>query len=61
MAQIVKNLPTMQDTQIQSLGHEDPLEKKWQSTPVYLPGKSYGHRSLAGYSQWGHKEWDTTE
>ena len=61
VAQIVKSLPAMQDTQIQSLGREDPLEKRWQSTPVFLPGKSYGHRSLAGCSQWGHKESDTTE
>ena len=35
--------------------------RKWQSTPVFLPGKSNGQRSLAGYSPWGHKELDTTE
>ena len=34
--------------------------RKWQPTPVALPGKSYGWRSLAGYSPWGHKESDTT-
>ena len=34
--------------------------RKWQSTPVLLPGKSHGQRSLAGYSPWGHKESDTT-
>ena len=28
-----------------------PWRKKWQHTPVFLPGKSYGQRSLAGYSQ----------
>ena len=61
MAQIVKNLPTMQETWIQSLGQEDPLEKEWQSTPVFLPGESHGHRSLAGYSQWSCKELDMTE
>ena len=38
-----------------SLGQEDPLEKKWQHTPVFLPGKSNGQKSLAGYSSWGHK------
>ena len=27
----------------------------------YLPGESHGHRGLAGYSSWGHKEWDMTE
>ena len=35
--------------------------RKWQSTPVLLPGKSHGHRSLVGYSLWGCKESDTTE
>ena len=34
---------------------------KWQPTPVLLPGKSHGLRSLIGYSPWGHKELDTTE
>ena len=33
---------------------------KWQSTPVLLPGKSHGQRSLVGYSPWGRKESDTT-
>ena len=37
------------------------LRRKWQPTPLCLPGKSYGQRSLAGYSPWGHKELDTTE
>ena len=32
-----------------------------QPTPVFLPGKSHGQRSLAGYSLWGRKELDTTE
>ena len=35
--------------------------RKWQPTPVFLPGKSYGQRSLVGYNPWGHKESDTTE
>ena len=60
-AQIVKNLPTMQETWIQSLGQEDPLEKEWQPTPVFLPEESHGQRSLAGYSPWGRKELDMTE
>ena len=34
---------------------------KWQSTPVLLPGESYGGRSLVGYSPWGRKEANTTE
>ena len=45
----------------QSLGWEDPLKRKWQPTPVFLPGESYGPRSLVGYSLWSCKELDTTE
>ena len=35
--------------------------RKWQPTPVLLPGKSHGQRSLVGYSPWGRLESDTTE
>ena len=35
--------------------------RKWQPTPVHLPGESHGWRSLVGYSPWGRKESDTTE
>ena len=35
--------------------------RKWQPTPVLLPGKSHGQRSIVGYSPWGHKELDMTE
>ena len=38
-----------------------PWRTKGQPTPLFLPGKSHGKRSLAGYSPWGHKELDTTE
>ena len=38
-----------------------PWRRRWQSTPVLLPGKSHGQRSLVGYSPWGRKELDTTE
>ena len=38
-----------------------PWRGKWQPTPLFLPGKSHGQRSLAGYSPWGGKELDTTE
>ena len=37
-----------------------PWRKKWQPTPVFLPGKSHGQRNLAGYSPWGITEWDMT-
>ena len=36
-------------------------KRKWQPSPVFLPGKSHGQRSLAGYSKLGCKELDTTE
>ena len=51
----------MQEMKVPSLGQEDPLERKWHPTPVFLPGKSHGQRSLAGYSPWGGKELDMTE
>ena len=35
--------------------------RAWQHIPVFLPGESYGQRSLAIYCPWGHKEWDPTE
>ena len=35
--------------------------RKWQPTPVFLPGKSHGWWNLVGYSPWGRKELDTTE
>ena len=38
-----------------------PWRKKWQPTPVLLPGESYGWRSLVGYNPWGCKESDMTE
>ena len=50
----------MQKTHVQTLSQEDPLEKKWQSTPVFLPGEFYGQGSLVDYSPWGYKESDTT-
>ena len=61
VAQTVKCLPTMRDTQVWSLGREDPLEREMAAYSVLLPGKSHGQRSLVGCSPWGRKESDTTE
>ena len=109
VAQMVKRLPTMQETLVQSLGQEELLEKgmathsstlawkipwteepsrlqsmgsqrvrhnwvtslslftfmhwrrRWQPTPVFLPGESQGQGSLVGCRLWGHTELDTTE
>ena len=38
-----------------------PWRRKWQPTPVFLPGKSHGWQSLVGYCSWGRKESDVTE
>ena len=59
VAQRLKCLPAMQETWVRSLGWEE--RRKWQPTPVFLPGKSHGQSSLVGYSPWGPKESDTTE
>jgi len=54
---MVKNLPTMWKTQVQSLGQKDPLGKGMQPTPVFLPGESHGPRSLVGYRPWVARSW----
>ena len=51
----------MQETWVQSLGWEDPLEEGMLPTPLFLPGEFHGQRSLVGYSPWGHKESAMTE
>ena len=61
VAQMVKNLPAMQETRVRSLGQEDPLEKRKATTLAFLPGKSHGQRSLVGSSPRGHKDSETTE
>ena len=53
VAQKVKNLPAVQETQVQSLDWEDPLEKGMAIHPVFLPRESHGQRSLAGYTVHG--------
>ena len=55
-------MPTQEtpETQVGSRGREDPLEEGAAAPPVFLPGQSYGHRSLAGYSPRGCKASDTT-
>ena len=56
MGQLVKNPPAMRETQVGSLGWEDPLEKGKATTPVFWPGEFQGL-----YSPWGYKELDRTE
>ena len=40
---MVKSLPAMQETWVQSLGQEDPWRREWLPTPVFLPGEFHGH------------------
>ena len=61
VAQTVKRLSTMRETWVPSLGREDRWRRKWQSTPVLLPGKPHGQRSLVGNFSWDLKVSDTTE
>ena len=58
---MVKNLPATEETWVQSLGWEDPLEKRMATTPVFLHREFHGQRGLLGYSPWGPKELDMTE
>ena len=61
VAELVKNPPAMQETSVQSLGWEDPLEKGKAPHSRILPGEFHGQKSLTGYSPWGRKELDMTE
>ena len=59
---VVKNMPAVQETRVQSLGQEDPLKKDMAThSSISALENPHGQRSLAGYSPWGHKESDTTE
>ena len=57
----VKNLPAMQETRVQFLGREAPLEEGIATHSSILPGKSHGQRSQEGYHPWCCKESDKTE
>ena len=61
MAQSVKSLPAIPETQAQSLGQEDPLEKEMATHSSILAWRFHIQKSLVGYSPWGHKELDMTE
>ena len=52
VARTLRSLPATRETPVQSLG-QILWRRKWQPIPVFLPGKSNGWRSLAGYSPWG--------
>ena len=54
-ASALKCLPTTRETQVPSLGQEDPLEKEMATHCSILAWKSHGQRNLVGYSPWGCK------
>ena len=61
VAQMVKTVSAVQETQVQFLGQEDPQEKGMQSNLVFLPGEFHGQKRLVGSSPWSRKESDMTE
>ena len=64
MALVVKNPPTNAGDMRCAFNpwvRKIPWRRKWQPTPVFLPGKSHGQRILVSYSQWRCKESDMTE
>ena len=69
VAQWVKDPPAVQETEemqadacrIDPRVRKIPWRRKWQPTPLFLPGESHGQRNLEGYSPWSCKESDTTE
>ena len=52
---MVKNLPATQETQFDPWVGKILWRRKWQPTPVVLPGESHGGRSLVDYSPWGRR------
>ena len=54
---MVKSLPAIQETWVRSCVWKVPWRRKWQPTPVFLPGKSYGRRSWQATAHWVAKSW----
>ena len=61
VAQMVENLPAMQETRVQRWVGKILWRRKWLPIPVFLPREFHGRRSLGSYTKWGHKKLDTTE
>ena len=58
----MRNTPAMQvQCRFNPWVRKIPWRRQWQPTPVFLPGKFQGQRSLVGYSPCGHKELAVTE
>ena len=60
VAQLLKNLSSNEGDAEMGV-RKMPWRRKWQPTPVFLPGKFRGQRSLVGYSPWGRKESNMSE
>ena len=60
VVQTVKNLPTMQETQVHSLAQEDSLEEEMATNSSTL-GEFHGQRNLESWSPWNHRMSDMTE
>ena len=58
---MVKNLPANQRCRFNTWVGKISWRRKWQTAPVFLPGKSHGQRSLVGYNPQYYKELDRTE
>ena len=59
---MMKNPPAMKERpRFSSWVGKIPWRRKWQPTPILLPGKFHGRKSLVGYSPWGLEESDTTQ
>ena len=54
-------MPAMQETWVDPWVRKIPCRRKWQPTPIFLPGEFHGQGSWVGYSSWSHKELDMTE
>ena len=61
LTQMVKNLPAMQKTQVQSLGQEEPMENGMATHSSIFAWRIPWTEEPVGYSPWGHKESDMTE
>ena len=61
VAQTVRNLPEMRETQVRTLSHEDPLEKEMATHSSILTWRIPWTENLAGYIPWDRKQSDTTE
>ena len=56
VAQMVKNLPAMQEAQVDTWVGTISWRREWLPIPVFLPGEFHGQKSLVGYSLWDHKD-----